>query len=133
MFQVTKQFDFCYGHRLLNYDGKCRHFHGHNGKIEVTLSASQLDEKGMVRDFSGIKQILKAWVDEALDHRMILHEKDPLRSALEKSGEPLFLMKENPTAESLARLVFATAREKGLPVRSVTFWETPSSFATYSE
>ena len=32
MFRVTKEIHFCYGHRLLNYDGKCRHLHGHNGR-----------------------------------------------------------------------------------------------------
>jgi 6-pyruvoyltetrahydropterin/6-carboxytetrahydropterin synthase len=93
MFQVTKEIHFCYGHRLLNYDGKCRYFHGHNGKVEVQLSAKTLDDKGMVRDFTEIKQILQTWVDQTLDHRMILHEKDPLRAALEKAGEPIFLLK----------------------------------------
>ena len=29
MFQVTRELRFCYGHRLLNYEGKCRHQHGH--------------------------------------------------------------------------------------------------------
>ena len=37
MFHVTREIDFCYGHRLLNYEGKCRHLHGHNGKALITL------------------------------------------------------------------------------------------------
>ena len=82
---------------------------------------------------SEIKQILQTWVDQTLDHRMILHEKDPLRAALEKAGEPIFILKANPTAESIARLIFETAQAKGLPVTSVTLWETPNSFATYTE
>ena len=28
MYKVTREIHFCYGHRLLNYDGKCRHLHG---------------------------------------------------------------------------------------------------------
>ena len=56
----------------------------------------------MVRDFTEIKEILGTWVDQTLDHRMILHEKDPLRSMLEKAGEPLFILKDNPTAENIA-------------------------------
>ena len=131
MFQVTKEIHFCYGHRLLNYDGKCRYFHGHNGKVEVQISAPKLDPLGMVRDFNEIKQILQVWIDETLDHRMILHEKDPLRASLEKAGEPLFLLKTNPTAENIAQLIFETAQSKGLPVTSVTLWETPNSNATY--
>jgi 6-pyruvoyltetrahydropterin/6-carboxytetrahydropterin synthase len=133
MFQVTKEIHFCYGHRLMNYEGKCRHFHGHNGKVEIELSAPRLDPKGMVRDFGEIKEILHAWIDQNLDHRMLLNENDPLRPALEKAGEPLFLMKTNPTAEHIARLIYDSAKSKGLPVSRVTLWETPNSFAAYSE
>ena len=78
MFEIAKEINFCYGHRLLNYDGKCRFFHGHNGKVEVRLQSDRLDAKGMVRDFGEIKQVLQTWLDQTLDHRMILHEKDPL-------------------------------------------------------
>jgi 6-pyruvoyltetrahydropterin/6-carboxytetrahydropterin synthase len=133
MFQVTKEIHFCYGHRLLNYAGKCRYFHGHNGKIEVQLSAEKLDDKGMVRDFTEIKQVLQTWVDEALDHRMILNAKDPLRETLIKAGEPVVSIDANPTAENIAKLIYDTAKSKGLPVTSVTLWETPNSFATYKE
>ena len=37
MFRVTREIFFCYGHRLLNYEGKCRHLHGHNGRAVITL------------------------------------------------------------------------------------------------
>jgi len=133
MFQVTKEIHFCYGHRLLNYSGKCRFFHGHNGKIEVQLSSEKLDDKGMVRDFSEIKQVLQTWVDDALDHRMILNAKDPLQKMLKDAGEPIVLIDANPTAENIAKLIYDTAKSKGLPVSSVTLWETPNSFATYYE
>ena len=43
MYQVVKEIHFCYGHRLMNYDGKCAHPHGHNGKIEIELAAPKLD------------------------------------------------------------------------------------------
>jgi 6-pyruvoyltetrahydropterin/6-carboxytetrahydropterin synthase len=133
MFKVTKEIHFCYGHRLLNYDGKCRFFHGHNGKVEVELTSAALDARGMVRDFGEIKQVLQTWIDQTLDHRMILNAKDPLRDTLQKAGEPIFLMDANPTAESIAKLIYDTAKSKGLPVSSVTLWETPNSFAVYAE
>ena len=133
MFQVTKEIHFCYGHRLLNYDGKCRYFHGHNGKVEIQLSAATLDDKGMVRDFSEIKEILGIWIDQTLDHRMLLHKDDPLREMLKKAGEPIFTMDTNPTAENICKLIYDTAKAKNLPVSSVTLWETPNSFATYCE
>src|SRR5450755_4133182 len=133
VFQVTKEIHFCYGHRLLNYNGKCRYFHGHNGKVVVELSAETLDAKGMVRDFTEIKDILHTWIDQTLDHRMLLHAKDPLRDTLIKSGEPVYTMETNPTAENIAKLIYDTAKTKVLPVSSVTLWETPNSFATYCE
>src|SRR5260370_40930733 len=74
MYRVTREITFCYGHRLLNYDGKCRHLHGHNGRAVITLEAQDLDSLGMVMDFSQIKRVLQSWIDEALDHKMLLHE-----------------------------------------------------------
>jgi 6-pyruvoyltetrahydropterin/6-carboxytetrahydropterin synthase len=133
VFRITKYIYFCYGHRLLNYSGKCRNFHGHNGKVEVEIASSSLNPEGMVRDFGEIKYALQTWIDETLDHRMLLNEKDPLCPMLEKAGEPFYLFQGNPTAENIARLIYETARKKGLPVASVTLWETPNSFAKYSE
>ncbi len=53
MFRVTREIAFCYGHRLLNYDGKCRHLHGHNGRAVITLEGPDLDPRGMLVDFCG--------------------------------------------------------------------------------
>ena len=58
MFNVSREIDFCYGHRLLNYPGKCRHLHGHNGRVVITFEASGLDDRGMVLDFSEIKRMV---------------------------------------------------------------------------
>ena len=131
MYTVSKEIHFCYGHRLLNYDGKCAHPHGHNGKIAIELEAAKLDRRGMVYDFGDIKEIIQVWVDRELDHKMILKKKDPLVQLLKEINEPVFLMDENPTAEALAKLIFDYGRGKKLQISKVTFWETPSSFATY--
>lgn len=131
MFRVTQEIDFCYGHRLLNYAGKCRHLHGHNGRLLITLEAAELDSRGMLVDFSDIKQSIRTWVDNELDHRMILNEADPIISALQKFDEPLFIIPHNPTAENIARLVFELTRDRGFPVVEVSLWETPKSYATY--
>src|SRR5207302_7072501 len=54
-YSVTRLIGFCYGHRLLNYSGKCRYLHGHNGLLEVTVKKKGLDRLGMVMDFSEIR------------------------------------------------------------------------------
>ena len=131
MFQVTREIRFCYGHRLLKYDGKCRHLHGHNGRAVITLAAPRLDSLGMVVDFSHIKKVVGGWINAELDHRMLLNRTDPVLPELERQGEPVFLLDENPTAENIAKLIFDHARQAGLPVVEVRLWETPSSFAAY--
>lgn len=131
MYRVTKVIHFCYGHRLLNYQGKCRYLHGHNGKAEIELQARRLDRRGMVRDFTEIKRRLQRWIDDHLDHKMILRRDDPALAALRKLKEPLYVMEANPTAEHLAKLIFDQTKRLGFPVRSVRLWETDSSFAAY--
>jgi 6-pyruvoyltetrahydropterin/6-carboxytetrahydropterin synthase len=133
LYKVSKEIHFCYGHRLLDYDGKCAHPHGHNGKIVIDLESETLDPRGMVFDFGDMKEIVQKWVDQELDHKMILKKEDPLVKILGQMKEPYFLMNENPTAENLAKLIYQFAKSKKLPIQSVTFWETGSSSATYSE
>jgi 6-pyruvoyltetrahydropterin/6-carboxytetrahydropterin synthase len=132
-FQVTKELHFCYGHRLMDYDGKCMHPHGHNGKASIELASQKLDKRGMVIDFNEIKETIQSWIDEALDHKMILRKDDPLVSVLTKLKEPVFLMDENPTAENIAKLIFEYTKRKDFPVVRIQFWETPSSSAIYQE
>lgn len=132
MFRVTQHIDFCYGHRLLNYDGKCRFLHGHNGQAVITLTGERLDARGMLVDFTDIKRSLRTWIDDSLDHRMILHRDDPALPHLIAQGEPLHVISANPTAENLAKLIFEFSVRQGLPVEDVTLWETPKSFAAYS-
>jgi 6-pyruvoyltetrahydropterin/6-carboxytetrahydropterin synthase len=132
MYSVTKRLDFCYGHRLLDYDGICKHPHGHNAVAEIEVRTEALDTRNMVVDFTDIKRRIKGWIDRELDHRMILRRDDPLVDALNKLGEPVYLLESNPTVERIARLLFDISREQGLPVSRVTVWETPSSWATYT-
>jgi 6-pyruvoyltetrahydropterin/6-carboxytetrahydropterin synthase len=132
MFRVTREISFCYGHRLLNYDGKCRHLHGHNGRAVLTLEAPQLDALGMVMDFTRIKRVVSTWIDETLDHRMLLHRDDPALPFLRQQNEPVFVMDVNPTAENIARLIYDFAAGQGFPVVEVSLWETDTAYATYS-
>ncbi len=131
MYSVVREIAFCYGHRLLNYSGKCRHLHGHNGRIEIELITEQLDSIGMVRDFEEIKSVVQVWIDQNLDHRLILCKRDPLVPLLAQMGEAHYVIDDNPTAEVLAKMVYDYADSQGLPVRQVTLWETPKSCATY--
>ena len=89
MYRVTRIIDFCYGHRLLNYDGKCKYLHGHNGRAEIVLVSDTLDERGMVLDFTEIKRVVNTWVVETLDHLMVLHHDDAAVPLFREQGEPM--------------------------------------------
>ena len=131
MYRVAREIEFCYGHRLLNYEGKCRHLHGHNGKAVIVLEAPELDHRGMLVDFSDIKQSVQHWIDDTLDHTMLLCRDDPILPLLRERGERVFEMEANPTAENIARLIYRQARASALPVVEVTLWETPRCHASF--
>ena len=132
MYLVTKRIEFCYGHRLLDYDGICKHPHGHNAIVEVDVSTDALDNRNMVADFSDIKRIVKGWIDRELDHKMILRHDDPLVAPLRALGEPIYILDSNPTVERIAKLIYDHSRELGINIVAIRVWETPSSFASYS-
>jgi 6-pyruvoyltetrahydropterin/6-carboxytetrahydropterin synthase len=131
MFRVTREIHFCYGHRLLDYDGKCRHLHGHNGAAVITLHGDQLDRRGMVVDFSELKRVVGGWIDDTLDHTMLLHRDDPVLPLLREAGERVHVLDVNPTAENIAKLIYDYAAAQGFPVVEVRLWETESCYATY--
>ena len=133
MFKVCKQIFFSYGHRLIEYAGKCRHLHGHDAMAEIIVSQETLDKRGMVIDFGDIKTAIKGWIDDEIDHKLLLHRDDPIVPILLEQGEPIFLMDCNPTAENIARLIYQKAHSLNLPVIEVRVWETPTSCASFSE
>jgi len=132
MYRVSKSVSFCYGHRLLNYQGKCQHLHGHNARAVITLERDSLDERGMVEDFSEVKRLVWEWLDNEIDHTLLLHKDDPILPVLQASGERVMVTDENPTAEVLARMIYEYVAAKGFPVTSVKLWETETSYASYS-
>jgi len=95
---IDKSFSFCYGHRVHNQrlDTRftesgdaclaCRHLHGHEGLVKVFLEEdynsdsreiSNVEKMGMVTDFKHLGWF-KNFLDDVLDHKMILDLKDPL-------------------------------------------------------
>lgn len=133
MHKVAKTLHFSYGHRLINYSGKCKNLHGHNAKVEILIESQKLNPKGMVFDFGEIKKKLKKWIDQNWDHRMLLAKEDPLLPTIKKIDKTVVTLPFNPTAENLAKALFQKSRKLGLPVSEISFWETETSRASYSE
>lgn len=85
MYTVKKRIEIAGAHQLkLPYPSKCARLHGHNWIIEVTCQREELDENGMVVDFSKIKEVVMQ-----LDHQY-LNE---------------ILKGINPTAENIAKWI----------------------------
>ncbi len=86
----------------------------------------------MLVDFGEIKRKVQRWIDENLDHNMLLCRDDPLLPMLLDRGERVFVMDCNPTAENIARLIYEQAREAGLPIVEVVLWETEHCCSSYT-
>ncbi|MCL2371985.1 MAG: 6-carboxytetrahydropterin synthase QueD [Defluviitaleaceae bacterium] len=86
MYEIKKTFEISAAHKLaLNYPSKCTSLHGHNWIITVHLRAENLNENGMIMDFTDIK----AKISSKLDHKIINDELPGI----------------NPTAENLAKYI----------------------------
>lgn len=134
MYIVEKKIKFEAGHRLMDYDGPCMNPHGHNYVVKIGIESNTLDEKGMLIDFSDIKETAKKFIKETIDHVMILSRKDKdLIKYFEKRGHRLYLLDENPTAEILAKHLYGVFSVMFEGLIYVTIEETPDSTATYYE
>ncbi|MGB6328631.1 MAG: 6-carboxytetrahydropterin synthase [Halarcobacter sp.] len=88
--KISKAFDFCYGHRVWSQELnpefsldpclKCRHLHGHQGKVILYVESNKLKD-GMVTDFNHLNWF-KAFLDDVLDHKFIIDINDPLFETL---------------------------------------------------
>lgn len=133
MFTITKEVYFCYGHRLMNHGGKCRHLHGHSVKAAISISHENLDEQSMVCDFSDVKDCVETYVNANLDHNFLLHKDDPIIPALIQNNERFMVLDEHPTAEVLSKMLFKHLQAQGFNVSEVALWETASACASYRE
>lgn len=133
MFTITKEVYFCYGHRLMNHPGKCRHLHGHSVKAAISIRQDNLNEQDMVCDFADLRDSVEAYIDAHLDHNMLLHKDDPIIPWLTKNNERFLALDEHPTAEVLSKMIYRHLKQTGLNVAQVVLWETASAYACYQE
>ncbi|MDO9104534.1 MAG: 6-carboxytetrahydropterin synthase [Methylovulum sp.] len=133
MFTITKEVYFCYGHRLMNHAGKCRHLHGHSVKASISIESGELNGQGMVCDFADIRDCVEAYVDQHLDHNFLLHKDDPIIPMLIAGKERFLALDEHPTAEVLSKMLYRHLQQSGFNVVQVALWETASAYACYRE
>lgn len=142
---VTKTIEIDMGHRVPNHKSKCRNPHGHRYQIEVgvdngIITTKGASDEGMVIDFSDLKEIMMTEIDENFDHGFIFYKEDTYRNffdEMSKDGLKIIYFDKIPTAENLAQLWFSRIVQplarRGIKLRHVKVWETPTSTATYAE
>lgn len=122
-YQITRHLGgFDTAHRLMKHEGKCRNYHGHCYKMDITCSMSSLDDVGRVIDFSVVKARVGSWLDHHFDHGMILQEGDPMIAFLQSMGD-----NHKPSSLRLVenRIVSVTSE---LPSTAGYFQEFPKLF-----
>jgi 6-pyruvoyltetrahydropterin/6-carboxytetrahydropterin synthase len=115
---ISKDIVFSGAHAVAFTHGGSERRHGHNWRLRVTVSASELDTAGMVMDFAELKAEVKE-ILAPFEFRD-LNETPPFDTV-------------NPTAEQIASLVFERLDQKlsdeRIQVQRVEVWETPRSSA----
>lgn len=122
MFRLTIHTAFAAAHNLIHYQGDCENLHGHNWKVEVSVTTDKLDKAGLGIDF----KILKAETNtllKTLDHKY-LNELAPFAEV-------------SPSSENIARYLYheltKTFAPREVKVEMVTVWESDFAAASYYE
>ena len=138
MFRATKEFKRDMAHRLPTHWWKCFNVHWHTYRALITVQSETLQkewvESWMIKDFSNFKPI-KDWIDEHRDHAYVWSKEDKVVDYLKEQWFRVYTMYSNPTAEEMASFLFYKAKEllEWVDVVKVTVYETPTSFAEYSD
>ena len=141
---ITKEIGIDMGHRVPNHKSKCRNLHGHRYQIEVgvddkLVTTRGASDEGMVIDFSDLKETMMQELDAKFDHGFVMYEDDPLKETFieikSNLDQKIIFVPFIPTAENLAKhwyeLLSIPLLARGIALKHVNVWETPTSTATY--
>jgi 6-pyruvoyltetrahydropterin/6-carboxytetrahydropterin synthase len=122
MYNLTIRTSFAAAHNLINYQGDCENLHGHNWKVEVTVTARELDKAGLGIDFKVLKRESGVVINE-LDHKYL-------------NENPAF-KEVSPSSEHISCFLYHRLSERlnngNIKVDSVTVWESDNASACYYE
>lgn len=122
MYELTIETQFSAAHQLSGYKGRCEKLHGHNWRVQVSVSSERLDEIGLAIDFHELKKITNE-VLLHLDHSM-LNEVFPFTEI-------------NPSSENIAKWLYDSLKKRvnndNIKLSAVTVWESEAAAATYFE
>jgi 6-pyruvoyltetrahydropterin/6-carboxytetrahydropterin synthase len=121
MYRLTILTDFAAAHNLINYQGDCENLHGHNWKVEVRVSAKELNNAGLGIDFKILKKETKQLLG-ALDHKYL-------------NDLPMF-KGVSPSSEHICKYLYdelgIVLNDDNITIECVTVWESDRAYASYS-
>lgn len=141
MFLLKSEIEFDSAHYLSGYEGKCANIHGHRYRLVVKIKNKELKKtgsnRGMVEDFSSVKQMLKE-VHDYFDHKLIVEDDEVgrnLSNLLEGSIQKFdyVFVPYRPTVEEMSRHIFNMIKEKNNNIYEVELFETPTNSCIYRE
>lgn len=108
MYSISKTIDIAYSHRLLlDYKSKCSNLHGHNGTIIVTLHTNEVNDDGMIIDFTILNTILNTAIINKYDHTVFINIEDAqLLEFCKASCTKFVLFFSNTTSENIAKCIW---------------------------
>ncbi|MBQ0770105.1 MAG: 6-carboxytetrahydropterin synthase [Bizionia sp.] len=130
---VSRKAHFNAAHRLYRKDwtdekndavfGLCNNpnYHGHNYDLIASVTGEVDEETGYVIDIKTLKDIIKAEVEDAFDHKNLNLDVPEFKEL-------------NPTAENIVVVIYNKIKPKlkeGLDLK-VTLYETPRNFVSYT-
>jgi len=121
VYEITILSHFSGAHRLRYLHGQCEDLHGHNWKIEVSVTSRRLRKEGVGLDFGILKKEV-AKILNTLDHKFL--------------NELHYFSKREPSSENIAKYIFdqlqPETRKHAVTLKKVTAWESETASATYS-
>lgn len=101
---ICRKITFEASHRLYPCVTKCKNWHGHSYKVFVYARRiyDELNNDGMVVDFSELKNGIGKWIDEHWDHALLFNQDDKdTEKVLEQFPSKCYGVPFNPTAENM--------------------------------
>ncbi|AKA35861.1 6-pyruvoyl trahydropterin synthase family protein [Flagellimonas lutaonensis] len=131
--KVSRKAHFNAAHRLYRPDwtfeknqevfGRCNNpnYHGHNYELIVSVTGEIDQETGYVMDMKKLKDLIKAHVEEAFDHKNLNEDVPEFKNL-------------NPTAENIAVVIFDKLRPHigNSKELEIVLYETSRNFVTYN-
>jgi len=150
MLRISKKFKFDMAHKLEGHRGLCQNIHGHTYEMEVIVEGKIIDTegssaRGMVMDYGDLKSVVKGFIDDYLDHAVLVSSQaDDWKKFLKRNGYKCTIVPFRATAENMCVWCYKelnsmlqkafednSFENNGAFLAGIRIWETPTSMAEY--